>query len=292
MAALDEKSTDDQRLRNNISKGDAFDFYHDMSWLVNSEKFSDIQFLVGEDGTMMYGHKCILSSRCKSFEMMFEDHDCSKPFVIDDIQPEHFHALLEFMYTNCCSKLSQENVFDILAAANEKGLDKLVKICEDFLLKNVNMTTVCEYMEVAVTFGLDNLKDKLMVYFDGHTEDIFKSASFKEMSAASLEQILQSNKLRMDEYDIYEVVREWATINSLVLEQRVSEVAKDVVKQLRLPLMNSTELAKIESMNEDNLIPVEQISQAWKHLALKTPHGSSRGTTPRRGTKDKRTAAN
>lgn len=54
-----------------------------------------------------------------------------------------------------------------------------------------------------------------MVYFDGHTEDIFKSASFKEMSAASLEQILQSNKLRMDEYDIYEVVREWATINSV-----------------------------------------------------------------------------
>ena len=39
MAALDEKSTDDQRLRNSINKGDAFDFYHDMSWLVNNEKF-------------------------------------------------------------------------------------------------------------------------------------------------------------------------------------------------------------------------------------------------------------
>ena len=47
-------------------------------------------------------------------------------------------------------------------------------------------------------------------------------------------------------------------------------MAKDVVKQLRLPLLNSTELAKIESMNEDNLIPVRVRSNMAQMFLLHT----------------------
>ncbi|XP_065069478.1 BTB/POZ domain-containing protein 19-like isoform X1 [Rhopilema esculentum] len=282
MAAFVPKGGDIQKLK---SKGSASEFYEDMAELLNNEKYSDVKFLVGEEGTVMYGHKCILATRCKSFAETFEEFPAAESFVIDYIQANHFHAVLEFIYTNCCSQLNKENVFDILTAANEKGLDKLVKVCEEFLLRNASIETVCEYFDVAVTFELSSLSDKLMVYFDEHTVDIFNSVSLREMSAAALEFVLKSNNLRIDEFDIYEAVRGWATVNSLVLEQPVNTVAKDVVKQIRLGLMTSEEVSQIEKQNEDHLIPVEQISQAWKHLALQTPAGSSIDTTLRKGTK-------
>ena len=56
-----------------------------------------------------------------------------------------------------------------------------------------------------------------MVYFDEHTYDIFNSATFKELSAAALSFVLKSNNLKMDEYEIYNAVRSWATINSVWL---------------------------------------------------------------------------
>ena len=54
-----------------------------------------------------------------------------------------------------------------------------------------------------------------MVYFDEYTRDIFHSATFKELSAASLSSVLKSNKLKIDEYEIYKAIRSWATVNAV-----------------------------------------------------------------------------
>lgn len=282
MADLDAKTHANYELKN---KGDVLEFYEDMKWLVNCEKYSDVKFVVGTQGVVMHGHKCILAARCKEFEVLFEDDEVVNSLVVDSIEPDHFYALLEFIYTNCCKSLNKDNVFDILTAAYEKELDKLIKICENFLLRNASIDNVCEYMDVAVTYGLTDLSDNLIVYFDEHTHDIFNSATFKELSAAALSFVLKSSNLKMDEYDIYMSIRSWATVNSFVLDQPINVVAKAVVGQLRLSLMTSEELSELEKRNEDNLVPVEQVSLAWKDIALKTPFSTSVSTTPRRGTK-------
>ena len=54
-----------------------------------------------------------------------------------------------------------------------------------------------------------------MVYFDEYTRDIFHSATFKELSAPSLSFVLKSNKLKIDEYEIYTAIRSWATVNAV-----------------------------------------------------------------------------
>ena len=66
-----------------------------------------------------------------------------------------------------------------------------------------------------MTYGLTDLSDNLIVYFDEHTHDIFNSATFKELSAAALSFVLKSSNLKMDEYDIYMSIRSWATVNSV-----------------------------------------------------------------------------
>ncbi|MGH0145803.1 UNVERIFIED_CONTAM: hypothetical protein FKN15_006276 [Acipenser sinensis] len=56
----------------------------------------------------------------------------------------------------------------------------------------------------------------------------------------------------------------------VVLERPVPDVAKDIVRELRLFLLSPEELARLENVNhKDNLIPVERIAEAWKFHALK-----------------------
>ena len=79
---------------------------------------------------MIYAHKCILGARCEVFRAMFAVHrtdDPPTPLILTDIKPKTFLAILEFIYTNCCS-LSSESILDVLAASIEYGLDGLTKV--------------------------------------------------------------------------------------------------------------------------------------------------------------------
>ena len=91
---------------------------------------SDIGFLVGEERQVICGHRCLLSARCEVFRAMFavqKEEEHSAPLVLTDIKPKIFLAVLEYIYTNCCS-LNTELVIDILAASIEYGLDGLTKV--------------------------------------------------------------------------------------------------------------------------------------------------------------------
>ena len=48
-------------------------------------------------------------------------------------------------------------------------------------------------------------------------QKVFQTKSFHEMSTAALSEILKSDGLDMDEKDILAAVREWATVNSVLL---------------------------------------------------------------------------
>ena len=67
-----------------------------LSYLVNSERLSDIKFLVGSSETPIYGHKTILSSGSPYFEKLFFGPMATKEetLKIPDVDPEVF---LEFV---------------------------------------------------------------------------------------------------------------------------------------------------------------------------------------------------
>ena len=80
----------------------------------NSHIFSDIKFLIGPSRKTVHAHRCILSARCEVFRAMFTDQshkhkDGEVPFVLSDMTPEIFLAMMEFIYTNCVT-LNQKNV--------------------------------------------------------------------------------------------------------------------------------------------------------------------------------------
>ncbi|XP_059840083.1 BTB/POZ domain-containing protein 19-like isoform X5 [Hypanus sabinus] len=252
--------------------GNLASFAADMRKMINAPEFSDVKFIVGKERKVVYAHRCILAHRCEAFSSMFAQQPLSRdakgvdiPFVVSDVQPDVFLAVIEFLYTNSVM-LSSKMALEVLTSAVEYGLDDLQKLCMDYISSTLTVESACEALQ-----------------------SIVKTQGFHELSDPAMLVILQSDLLTIDEPDLINFVREWAHVNSVVLDKSVPEIAKEVVRELRLFLLTPDELTALEVENKkDNLIPVDKIAEVWKFHALKKSSGIAvhllrrrKGTRPR-----------
>ncbi|KAM4021669.1 BTB/POZ domain-containing protein 19 [Anomaloglossus baeobatrachus] len=245
--------------------------------LINNAQFSDVSFVVGTQRQVVHAHRCILMCRCKVFHRMFchqlqaaqTPREMQVPFVLADVQPEVFLAVIEFIYTNSVT-LDSVIALEVLTAAVEYGLADLRKLCVDFISRTLTVDMACEALQAAVTYGQNDLRQRCLAFIERHTPEIIKTQSFRELSDLGIVSILQSDRLSIDEVPLIQAVREWAYVSSVVLDVPVSVVAQDAVRELRLILLSPDELTILERENgKDDLIPEILIAQAWKFHALK-----------------------
>ncbi|XP_060070404.1 BTB/POZ domain-containing protein 19-like [Ylistrum balloti] len=274
-----------------IMKGHILDFAIQMKKLVNNKEHSDIKFLIGPNRKPIYAHRAILSARCAIFKAMFADQaqrgssgDKDVPCVLSDMSPDVFLAMLEFLYTNCVT-LTPKIGIDILATSIEYGLDELRRLASEYLVENLSVQNATECLQAAVTYGQDVLRNDTIVFIDEHTENVFKSKGFQELSEDALVELLGSDGLQLDELDILNYVKEWATVNAVVLNKSVSEVARRVIPRIRLALLASSEIEELEKDNKkDHLIPVECFNNSWKFHAMKKAEADNPLQKKRAGT--------
>uniref|UniRef100_UPI00398ED124 BTB/POZ domain-containing protein 19-like n=1 Tax=Pristiophorus japonicus TaxID=55135 RepID=UPI00398ED124 len=261
-------------------RGSLASFAADMRKMINAPELSDVKFIVGEERKVVYAHRCILAYRCEAFSTMFakqllscDAKEADIPFVLSDVQPDVFLAVVEFLYTNCVI-LSSKIALDVLTSAVEYGLDDLQKLCVDYISSTLTVESACEALQAAVTYRQTDMKDKCLAFIENHTKSIVKTQGFHELSDSALLAILQSDLLTIDEPDLINFVRKWTHVNSVVLDKSVPEIAKEVVRELRLFLLTPEELTILEAENKkDNVFPVDKIAEVWKFHALKKSSG-------------------
>ncbi|XP_066298265.1 BTB/POZ domain-containing protein 19-like [Branchiostoma lanceolatum] len=272
--------------------GDVKRFAEDARKMVNSQEFSDVKFVIGEERRNIYGHRCLLASRCEVFRVMFADHEqrgkdtTMYPFVLQDTNPDIFLSMLEYIYTSCVT-LDIHTAIDVLAMSVGYGLGELTKLCEKYICDSLSVNSASEAIQAAVTYSLDDLGQTCLAFIEDNMSEIVKTKGFHELSDTALAVILQSDRLALDEPDVLEAVRDWATVNSVVVGKPVAEVAEKVIGHVRLPLLVPDELSRVEQDNKDQLVPVEQISFTWKFHAMKTPETGNPIFRLRRGTVDR-----
>ncbi|KAI8786879.1 BTB/POZ domain-containing protein 19 [Biomphalaria glabrata] len=271
-----------------VIAGDVLQFGKMMKKLLNNKEFSDIRFIIGPNKKQIYAHRCILAARCAVFKAMFADKpntgDNNVPFVLSDMSPEIFTALLEFLYTNCVT-LSPKTAIDVLATSLEYGIDDLRDLCVDYLQANISASNACDVMQAAVTYNQNDLKENALAFIEDNTVEVLKSKNFQEISEDTLVNILRSSKLTIDEIDLCKAVKDWAAASSTLNGKQLHEVARDAVRQIRLPLLKADELKVLEEENNnDHFLPVDSFSYAWKLHALKQGEKNNILSTCRRGT--------
>uniref|UniRef100_A0A8C3NXN5 BTB domain containing 19 n=1 Tax=Cyanoderma ruficeps TaxID=181631 RepID=A0A8C3NXN5_9PASS len=273
-------------------QGDAAAFTAALRTLVNNPQFSDVMFVVGQEQQKVFAHRCVLACRCQAFRGMLSQAPVGSsvppqgPFILGNVQPEVFLAVIEFLYTNSVT-LNSHIALEVLTSSVEYGLQDLCKLCVKFIKDTLSVEQVCEALQAAVTYGQVDLQQHCLAFIEGCTAAVVQTQGFRELSDVVLAQVLRSDRLAVDELDLVQAVREWAHVSSAVLERPVPEVAALPVRELRLPLLAPSELVTLESYNQqDLLIPVENIAAAWRAHALRRGSGvPSRLCRPRRGTR-------
>ena len=101
----------------------------------------------------------------------------------------------------------------------EYGIEDLKKLCIDFFKSTLTVDTVCEALQAAISYNNSDLKKTCLGFVERNTLGVFKSRTFVEMSEESLSYILQSDKLKADESEVLNAVKEWCTVNAVSIPQ-------------------------------------------------------------------------
>ncbi|KAL1122546.1 hypothetical protein AAG570_002876 [Ranatra chinensis] len=173
---------------------------------VNNPELSDVQFRV--EGRVFYAHKIVLVTSSPRFRGMLSSKLCegNPPIVqINDIRYHIFQLVMQFLYNGGCDGLEvdQNDVLELMAAANFFQLDGLLRFCEAQCSNMVDLDNIvsmyihakvynaCQLMEYCQGFLLQNMV-ALLTYDDSVKRLLFGKKLHNHDVLAGLLLTLQS----------------------------------------------------------------------------------------------------
>lgn len=168
--------------------------------LLKSGEFSDITFNVR--GREFRAHKLILVSRSPTFAAILQ-HDLSTRLLdhleIEDIQPEVFHQVLRFIYTDQVENMNGEGAKELLRASEKYSLPLLKFQCEKFLIANLSEENCLATLELAILCSAITLKNASISYIRPRVTDLVHSHSWAALKTARPDIIISILELNFSE---------------------------------------------------------------------------------------------
>jgi len=182
-----------------------------------THKYSDVQLKVG--GKTFHCHKLILALKSLYFEQkLFPSSSPSaaaaavKQIVLNDVSADAFDKVLQFLYTGE-TELSNENVQNILRAADLMKLTELTKLCVDYLTDTVSPDNCPRFWKIAEQINLATLAltcKRLCVKEFGK---IRSSSDLSSLSENIMTELLKDDELVVEsEVDVCETLMKWLNL--------------------------------------------------------------------------------
>ena len=113
---------------------------------------------------------------------------------------------------------------------------------------------------------IDGIVEKSMKIISKNCEKIFKSDDFLNLDEEILISILKSSEIDIDEISIFNGILRWAKNEQKKNQKLLSEILKNLILLIRLPLISSEDLIKI--IKPTNLFPFDSYLEALEsHVA-------------------------
>uniref|UniRef100_G3PMF0 BTB domain-containing protein n=1 Tax=Gasterosteus aculeatus aculeatus TaxID=481459 RepID=G3PMF0_GASAC len=156
-------------------------------------------------------HKAILSKCSMYFTALFRrwPPPDRNVFHIPGVSPRAMQLIIEFAYTGSVA-VTEENVQELLLAADQLNVLDVVRSCCDFLaglLNAENCVGVFQFTDVCFS---RELRDRALSYIAGRFEEVVLSEEFLQLSACQLAIILGRDDLNVrEESAAFEAVLRW-----------------------------------------------------------------------------------
>ncbi|CAN6193649.1 unnamed protein product [Urochloa humidicola] len=172
------------------------DLHKHFGELWRSQKGTDVTFLVA--GEHIAAHKCVLAARSPVFMAeLFGDmkETASQSIVIEDMEPEVFKALVQFIYTDTSPPELEEGQEEdagamaqhLLAAADRYVMERLKLMCEEKLCGGISVDTAATLCVLAEQHGCAKLKAmcmEFMVATPANLRAVIATEGYKHLMAS------------------------------------------------------------------------------------------------------------
>lgn len=257
---------------------------------VNNKQYSDVMIRVGPQNQIVYAHRIILANRSTYFNNLFTQQSSvmdQRFMKLDkpDVQPEVFLKVIEYLYTGSI-RMKQDDVLEILALAEEFGVNSLKDMCAKFIQDNIDTENACMLLETSREFNCHGLTHFCLNYIDKHISRVLSSKGWLDLSEDTLILIIKRNELHLaakEEVEIFHAVYSWAKKKAKDTNtEDVAKVAENVLQYIRFPLMTSEQLSSI--VEPTNFVPQALLFEAYKHLLVPEKSEKAARFMPRAGT--------
>jgi len=177
-----------------------------------TRKYCDVKIKVGSK--IFRCLKFILAMNSEYFEnklslMSSSSTAADQPIDLYDVSADGFNKVLEFMYTGQ-TELSNQNVEQILKAADLMKLTELTTFCVDYLTDKISADTCLRYWKLADQMNLDTLALSCKRLCVKEFGNIRSSSVLSSLSEKMMRELLGDDELVVEsEVDVCETLMKW-----------------------------------------------------------------------------------
>lgn len=166
---------------------------------------------------------------------------CSDPdkqvFNIPGLSPEMMALIIDFAYTGSVS-ITEENVVELLMAADQLNATDIVKLCSDFLGEQLcpeNCVGIWQFTKVCLS---PELRAKAYHYIINNFEQVVLEEEFLQLTVEELADILDRERLNVQlETTVYEALTKWISHVPAERKQHLTALLSKVCKLSLLHLV-------------------------------------------------------
>lgn len=169
--------------------------------------------IISSGSTTIKAHKCVLAAGSKYFRACFTnsmiESESTDPLELNNIDESSLEAVIDYIYTGRIY-LSDANYLQILDAANQLELPKLVEKCCKFLLSNLDISNCLAIHDLSEQYLCYSLSAQAELFIFRNFERIIETEDFIMLSFDRLSAYLSRDELSMpSEEAVFESVVKW-----------------------------------------------------------------------------------
>ena len=209
---------------------------------LNLDKDNEDIILIAE-GDEHKAHRAVLQISVPYFKAMFsmECRESNEDAITLPVVPSKgLASLLEYAYSGRV-EVTEENMPDILIAADYLQCHNVVEVCKKFLMETINAENCVAYYNMVLMYVSDFVPNVLE--FLSRNFAIISKDDLSGVNEKCFIEVLQSPQLQcQDEFHLYDVVLQWLNHNEASEELQVK-----MLKNIRFGLMSVEKLTTLEA---------------------------------------------
>ena len=155
-----------------------------LSKLLDTQSMADVTFVVKKK--KIDAHSAIVVSGSSVICAMLEEDKFkegrTKVVKVDDIDPVVFKEVLRYLYTGKTLKLDEDDMTErLFLAADKYQIEGLMDLCEQNLIKKLNMQTIFHYLVLAHQHTAPQLLEASIKFLVEHKNEVWDRPEWKDL---------------------------------------------------------------------------------------------------------------